>query len=41
MLDMMIQVSLILELAGEIIILVQVRVAANMKMVNPIMLTMK
>ncbi len=41
MLDMMIQVSLILELAGEIIILVQVRVAANMKMVNLIMLTMK
>lgn len=41
MLGMMTQVHSNIILAGEIIILVQVRVATNLMMVNTIMLTMK
>ena len=41
MLGMMTQVHSYIKLAGEIITLVQVRVATNLMMVNTIMLTMK
>ena len=41
MLGMMTQVHSYMKLAGEIITLVQVRVATNLMMVNTIMLTMK